>query len=72
MSSARTKTASARSSQRKAPGKPENEPKRSSTVGVNSGVRVGTNQTAGGSSKSALPKPSSRLNAKTINPVSIV
>merc|ERR1711993_225058 len=68
MSSARTKTASARLSQWKAPGRPENQQKRSSTAGINSGVRLGTNQTAGGSSKSALPKPSARLNAKTINP----
>ena len=69
MSTARTKTASASFHQRSSPGRLENLPKRSSTVGVNSGVRVRTNQTAGGSGTSVLAKPSAKLNAKTINPV---
>ena len=72
MSGTRTKSASARINQRTTPGRLENQAKRSSTAGGRPGARPKSkNQVDGGSSTSAVAKPSARLNAKTINPVSI-
>jgi len=61
MSSARTKSSSAKLSQRATPGRLETEGKRSGTVGGNAGARARPNQ-------ASLAKPSARLNARTINP----
>lgn len=72
MSGTRTKSASARLSHRTIPGRLESQGKRSSTAGDRPGFRAASkSHTGGGSSTSAYVKPSSRLNAKTINPVSI-
>lgn len=68
MSGARTKSASGRLAQTKASGRLESSAKRSSTAGERLGCRPTLKINAGGGT--ANVKPSSRLNAKTVNPVS--